>query len=660
MMLDPRRLSLKNKIFFATLGVVLGVSAAIALLAREILVSSLTRELELRGAAIGQSVAERAANFILDNDQAGLVGLAFDSAQLGERRDLIAYVFVSGPGGEVLAHTFVRAFPDGLANANPLGENGGQSARLIALGDDRAYDVAVPVREGASLLGAVHVGIRKSHIDRLVGRLRNTFIAFISMLVLIIFFIALRLSNYVTRPLRRLTAIADEISRGNLDCDIGGGAPAPPEDGRCPAYANTDLPCWHFDQKLARDDRDVAPGNARTCATCVFYRKREGDEVVQVADSFNNMVWSIKLYRRRLRESEEKYRSLFDSNPDPVLVLDAATGRILDANPRAAEVYGYSRDELAGLDIAAIEPPDAPGIMSALPQDAPPGRCALFAKIRHQRKSGAPLYVNLHACRTRYRDKEAIIFSAADITDLVEKDAQLVQASKMKTLGEMSAGIAHELNQPLNAIRLGSDFLSLMAQRGQTVAPERFRDVTSQIAGQVERAAAIITHLREFGRKSDLASERVDINDPIRGVFTIIGQQLALQNIRVTLELGENLPKILAHANRLEQVFFNLVANARDALLDPSQSGKARDITIRSFREGARVAATFSDTGSGVAAPELHKIFEPFFSTKKTGHGMGLGLSISYGIVTDYGGDIEVDSQPGSGTTFKLSFPQAA
>jgi C4-dicarboxylate-specific signal transduction histidine kinase len=297
--------------------------------------------------------------------------------------------------------------------------------------------------------------------------------------------------------------------------------------------------------------------------------------------------------------------------------------------------------------------------MSALPQDAPPGRCALFAKIRHQRKSGAPLYVNLHACRTRYREKEAIIFSAADITGMVEKDAQLIQASKMKTLGEMSAGIAHELNQPLNAIKLGSDFLHLMAQRGQAVASERFSDVTSQIGGQVDRAAAIIGHLREFGRKSDLVSEEVDINEPIRGVFTIIGQQLALQNIRVTLDLGENLPRILAHANRLEQVFFNLVTNARDAILGQSRNGKAREITIRSFRENSRVTATFSDTGIGVAPSELHKIFEPFFTTKNTGQGMGLGLSISYGIVKDYGGDIEVDSEPGSGTTFKLSFPQA-
>jgi len=659
MMLDLRRLSLKNKIFFTTLSVVLCVSAAIALLAREILVSSLTRELTLRGEAIGQSIADRAGSYILDNDKANLVSLVFDSAQLGERRELIAYVFISGSEGEILAHTFVRPFPNELALANPLGGDGRQSARLIPFGDGQAYDIAVPVLEGASILGAVHVGIRKSHIDHLVDALRNTFIGFISALVLIIFLIALRLSNYVTRPLLRLTKIADEISRGNLDCDIGDGdARIPPEGGSCPAYCNTDLPCWHFDQKPA--EGKSRQDNARTCAECVFYRKREGDEVVQVADSFNNMVWSIKLYRRRLRESEEKYRSLFDSNPDPVFVLDAATGLILDANPRASEVYGYSKDELAGLGIAAIETPGSPGVLNAFPTDAAPGRCALFTKIRHRGKSGAPLYVNLHACRIRYREKEAIIFSAADITGMVEKDAQLIQASKMKTLGEMSAGIAHELNQPLNAIKLGSDFLRLTAQRGQAVAPERFQEVTDQIGGQVERAAAIIGHLREFGRKSELVSEAVDINEPIRGVFTIIGQQLALQDIRVTLDLGENLPRVLAHANRLEQVFFNLVTNARDAILGLGAGGEAREISIRSFRENSRVAATFSDTGIGVAPAELHKIFEPFFTTKHTGQGMGLGLSISYGIVKDYGGDIEVDSKPGSGTTFKLSFPAAA
>lgn len=655
-----RHVSLKIKIFLSTLGVVLLISVAIAMLARWILVSSLTRELELRGVAIAQSIAEGGSSYILDQDTPNLVSLIFDAAQLGERKVLISYIYIVDMDGNVLANTFIKPFPRELLSQNVLAPNQDQSVTLIEVDGEQAYDIAVPAKEGIYTLGAVHVGLNKNHIDNLVGKLRFTFLGFISAIVVIIFLIALRLSNYIIQPVTRLTRISDEISRGNLDFPMTL-LDAPGREPRdCPAYNNTDLPCWHFDQTLMGGS-ETTPENVRTCKECVFYRKRKGDEVDQLADSFSNMIWSIKLYRRRLRESEEKYRSLFDSNPDPVFVVDLKKKRILDANPRAEEVYGYTKPELLGRPITDLEPADGGTGVARFMSAPQAGECILFPKVRHLKKGGVPFFVNLHACRTHYRGKEAVIFSTTDITDMVEKDAQLIQASKMKTLGEMSAGIAHELNQPLNAIKMGSDFLSLMVGQKRDIPKENLGRVVGEISVQVDRAAAIINHLREFGRKSDLKKEGVDINVPIRGVFTIIGQQLALQNIDVTLDLCDALPQVLAHSNRLEQVFFNLVTNARDAInmrRDISGNGDSpREISIRSWAEGDRVAVTVSDTGCGISPRNLQKIFEPFFTTKSSGHGMGLGLSISYGIVKDYGGDIEVGSEPGEGTTFKLSFP---
>ncbi|MFP5239883.1 MAG: sensor histidine kinase, partial [Acidobacteriota bacterium] len=251
-----------------------------------------------------------------------------------------------------------------------------------------------------------------------------------------------------------------------------------------------------------------------------------------------------------------------------------------------------------------------------------------------------------------------VIFSATDVTDLVEKDAQLIQASKMKTLGEMSAGMAHELNQPLNAIKLGSDFLKLASGMDMALPKEKFRQVSDEISAQVDRAAAIISHLREFGRQSDLMPDKVDIRQPIKGVFAIIGQQLALQNIGVRLELAEGLPLVLAHANRLEQVFFNLVANARDAIQACKQGDGS--ILIRSFMENGRLVVSVTDNGCGIPPKDVTKIFEPFFTSKRAGEGMGLGLAISYGIIKDYGGEFQVESEVGKGTTFRLLFPPAA
>lgn len=659
-MFVKRHISLKLKMFGGAMAVVLLVSAVIALLARWILVTSLNRELEQRGVAIGQSIAERASSYILDKDRPNLVSLVFDAAQLGERKILVSYIFIEDTDNKILANTFIRPFPKALIKVNPLEENREYSIRLADFEGNQAIDIAVPVREGISTLGAVHVGLSKNHIDSLVGTLRTTFLGFIAAVTVVMFLIVLRLSNAVAGPIARLTQAADAVSRGSLEAPAAllGLRDAAPKD--CPAYADTDLPCWHFDQSRTDIGPESQQTNTPSCRECRFYRKGGGgDEVAQLAESFGNMIWSIRLYRRRLRESEEKYRSLFDSNPDPVFVVDAVSGRILDANSQAEDVYGYARKELAGRFVGDLETEaGAGGVAGYLKDRDGPGR-VFFPKLRHVKKNGEPLYVNLHACRIAYRGRDAVIFSATDITELVEKDAQLIQASKMKTLGEMSAGIAHELNQPLNAIKMGSDYLRMLAETGRTPPAGHLASVTQQVSEQVDRAAAIIGHLRDFGRKSEPMPENIDINEPIRGVFAIIGHELALQDIELALDLQPVAP-IKAHANRLEQVFFNLVANARDAMnggRGRAGSDRPRRIDIRSRTEEGRVTVAVADSGCGIPVGERHKIFEPFYTTKATGQGMGLGLSITYGIVKDYGGDIEVADAPGGGSVFRLTFP---
>ena len=145
-------------------------------------------------------------------------------------------------------------------------------------------------------------------------------------------------------------------------------------------------------------------------------------------------------------------------------------------------------------------------------------------------------------------------------------------------------------------------------------------------------------------------------------MFAIIGRQLSLENIEVQLELGESLPSVLAHNNRLEQVIFNLVTNARDAISQKQNvaaGSQERIVKVRSYIEGDRVAVTVSDTGVGIPDDARDKVFEPFFTTKEAGKGIGLGLAIVYGIVKDYDGDIQVEGKENEGAIFKLTFPVA-
>jgi histidine kinase len=267
----------------------------------------------------------------------------------------------------------------------------------------------------------------------------------------------------------------------------------------------------------------------------------------------------------------------------------------------------------------------------------------------------------MHACPISYGGNRAIIVAVTDITEMMEKDAQLVQAAKMKTLGEMSAGIAHEINQPLNAIKMGSEYLNLLIEQNREVSASQIRDMATEISQQVDRATDIINNLRAFGKKSGLVMERVDMNEPIRGVLSIIGRQFSIQRITITMELDENLPVIKGHNNRLQQVFFNLLNNARDAIQEKMEKspGMWGEIHVRTYSREGRVFASFADNGPGISESVRNKVFEPFFTTKQTGKGMGLGLAITYGIVRDYGGTITIDSRPGEGTTFLLSFPCA-
>lgn len=250
--------------------------------------------------------------------------------------------------------------------------------------------------------------------------------------------------------------------------------------------------------------------------------------------------------------------------------------------------------------------------------------------------------------------EEKVVERTADLEDanktLRDTQAQLIQASKMAAMGQFGAGVAHELNQPLAGISGYTDLLLLKIEKE---TPEwRY---AKKIEDQCVRMTKIVNNLRTFARQSKFEYAETDINQPIDDALMLLGEQLRSHSIKVKRELTSDLPKVLADANQLEQVFLNLITNAKDAI-EPKGSGVVSVISGIGEKTDF-VEVLVADTGTGMDSATVNDIFNPFFTTKDVGKGTGLGLSISLGIIEDHGGKIEVHSVKDSGTVFRMSLP---
>jgi len=550
------------------------------------------------------------------------------------------------------------------------------SKGLETVGGEKVFFYALPIHNerichkchGAEkeILGTLSVGISWTAIEENLAELRNReIILTVTWLAIAGIFLNLFLSRYITQPLTILARLADDISHGKSGFNFGRTFKCweikKCDKNDCPAHGNTDIMCWYLDGTHCKFQQSGRfPEKFDMCRKCEVYKSQAGDEIIRLTDSFKHMLYILKASQKELKQSEEKYKLLFDTDPNPIFILDRKTLAILDANARAESQYGYSKKDFLKMFLFDLGyEDDAQEIISSF--EGVFDGCIFFDKKRYRKKDGVLFYATIHVCNARYMGKDALIATTTDVTESVRKDAQLVQTSKMATLGEMATGVAHELNQPLNTIQIGTDFFRNMVRQGREIPADELALVSEQMAGQVSRAVNIINHLREFGCQTEIQKEEVDINKPLKGVFTLLSQQLQLRGINVVLDLQEDLPHIMVDSNRLEQVFMNLVINARQAMEEKNKqsAGTAPDntLTVRSFQENGRVVATVTDTGPGIPANIREKIFEPFFTTKKVDEGTGLGLSINYGIVKDYNGTIEVESVAGKGSTFKITLP---
>jgi C4-dicarboxylate-specific signal transduction histidine kinase len=289
---------------------------------------------------------------------------------------------------------------------------------------------------------------------------------------------------------------------------------------------------------------------------------------------------------------------------------------------------------------------------------------SLESRLNNSRRAFMHILNDAHATNVRLgQSRKAMIHIMGDLRqtteemrareqELREKQEQLVQAAKLATLGELTTGVAHELNNPLNNIALYIGNVLDMLEAGDSDDDVVRRNLASA-RQQVSKATEIINHLRTFGRAAPVTRELVSINEVIERSAALLREQLRLRQVEVNLDLSEEDPSVLGNSIQLEQVFMNLLTNARDAVLH----SPAKRVRISSQLDRRIVRAVVEDSGFGVPPGLEQRIFDPFFTTKEVGEGTGLGLSIVYGIVKDHEGSISVENR--SGAAFIVELPVA-
>ena len=386
--------------------------------------------------------------------------------------------------------------------------------------------------------------------------------------------------------------------------------------------------------------------------------KRNGDGKIAGYEGINTDITERKNIEHELRKANDFFRNLIDSSVDGIIAADIK-GNVVIFNKGTEKLLGYKAGEVIGkLHITGLYPPGvAKNIMRKLRSQEFGGVGRLeTTQSTLVDKDGEHIPINISAAIV-YEDGREIA-TVGIFTDLREKlrmerelqDAQLqlLQSEKMSSLGKLAAGVAHEINNPLGGILIYSN---LLIEEMEDSDPKR--EDLKRIADEATRCKEIVKSLLEFARQTGPKMEPIDINRAINEGLFFLENQAAFLNIEIIQKLDLTLPLIEGNSSQLKQVFMNIMVNAAEAM----EGRGALTVTTALQPENNSVLIEFSDTGKGIPPEYISKIFDPFFTTKEVGKGTGLGLSLSYGVIEQHKGKIDVKSEVGGGTCFVIELP---
>jgi PAS domain S-box-containing protein len=364
------------------------------------------------------------------------------------------------------------------------------------------------------------------------------------------------------------------------------------------------------------------------------------ERVLHITDFF------VEAREEELLEQEASYQRAIDRSPACILAVDADDATILDANHVAELLLGYSRAELTGRPYPELHPSTERPRAAALWRSALDRGHASRDDLHIVNRRGDLIPVFSNAGYIEYGQRRWVQLIAVDLSDRKRLESQLIQSEKMAAIGQLAAGIAHELRNPLAIVMNALYDIQHVLDGGCSEVAEDLRIAEEEIG----RAQAIIKNLLEFSRETGAELDQLDVNELLTRTLQLMQKYLQDNGVRVTTELGD-IPSCVANQNAMRQILLNLITNAVQAMPDGGE------LTLRTTRGQDSIRLEVRDTGVGIPAEHLQDIFNPFYTTKAPGQGTGLGLSVVHTILQRYHGEIRVASEVGVGTTFTIDLP---
>ncbi len=644
------KLGFRSKIYLGLFSLLLLLGIVIFFVVSMIMKEALLEENRNRGISIGSILAARMAEPVLAMDFLRMKTLVDETVQLS---DDIFYTFVLNDMDKPLVHIFKGGFPVELKEANTVSNTEKYSVRLLDTGKQLIYDYAFPIIIDKDRFGTVRIGLLRTKIQEAINRLWwSTFLS-TGIVIIIAIFVGTAMALPVTRRVKILHKSSEQALMGNLDIQT---APLLKKNcweimncnkKECPAYGEVYNRCWYLAGTLC--PKCVEGEYAQkilSCMNCQVYHKCSGDEIQSLAESFGSMALSLKTHLSELQNSEkilkeqrQLLKTVLDATPDFVSLQDTQSV-YLAANKSFCDLVGRSEQEIIGRTDYDLFPKGQ--AERYLKEDREILKsCKPMVKENNIYDSKGSKWLHMVKIPVYEADGKigGLLCSGRDITEFKRIQEQLTHAQKMESIGQLIAGIAHEINTPMGII-LG--YVQLLLEEGDSNS-QAYNDLKI-VEKQTRICKKIVSDLLRFSRRTASTMSPLNINDTIEDVLSVVEHTFSIDQVSLVRRLDPDLPAIVGDKEKIKQAIINLVNNAFDAI-----SGEGMiTISTHYYVKLDEIVISVLDTGEGIQPEKIDKIFDPFYTTKPVGKGTGLGLSVTFGIIQEHNGKIEVKSPPSS------------